>query len=303
MKIIIVTGELPHHKHLCVELSKTHNVEGIIHPRIAPGSLKKRWSRLVRRIRTYGIIHTFLNSASRLPKWLSGWEMSIEGRRAESEFFLTSVREYETLERRLIHSDVDVGSTAALEVIRRVGPDVVVCLGGPVYPKSFIESVPLMLNYHSGLSPLYNGASAVHFAFANGHPHLCGGTLMRMGAVVDGGDILGHYLPELNESDTPATLFMKTLSGTVKMYDRILGYLDLSGAALCAVTQKPPLFYYRGIDWTIYHARMVRWHLRKKLAAKHVRPERSIEYWRESDNEAAQRLYEITISQLLWGSL
>ena len=105
----------------------------------------------------------------------------------------------------------DVNSAATIEHLRSLQPDVVVCLGGPIYREALIEAVPLMVNFHSGISPLYNGTSTIAFAFANGHPHLCGGTLMLMSTAVDGGDILAHYLPSIEPDDDPASLFAKTV--------------------------------------------------------------------------------------------
>ena len=60
-----------------------------------------------------------------------------------------------------------------------------------------------MLNFHSGVSPLYNGSATILFAFANGHVHLCGGTLMTMSPVVDGGDVLAHFLPAIEAETHP----------------------------------------------------------------------------------------------------
>ena len=303
MKVVVVTGELPRHKHLCVELSKTHNVVGIIHPDV---TAKGKWNSLpllINRFGAYGIIHAILHVLSRLPTRLSGWESGAEGRRVESAFFSASVRDYENLDHGVIRRGVNVSSGAALELVVDFAPDVVVCLGGPVYPISFIQSAPLMLNYHNGLSPLYNGASSMQFAFANGHPHLCGGTLMKISSMVDGGDILGHYLPEIDGTDTPATLSMKSVRAAVLMYDHILRHFEQKGTMFFSVPQTRPVFYYRGIDWTIYHAQMVRWHLRRQWAAKFVRPERVIEYWNKCDPETAKLLCEATISHLLCNHL
>ena len=122
---------------------------------------------------------------------------------------------------------------------------------------------------------------------------------MRINVVVDGGDILGHYLPEVEATDTPATLFMKTVRAAALMYDRILRHFEQKGPLFSAVPQTRPVFYYRGIDWTIYHTQMVRRHLRRKSAAKFLRPERVIEYWKNSDHETAKLVYQTTISQLL----
>jgi methionyl-tRNA formyltransferase len=298
MRVVIATGDQPHHKFLCAGLSRAHEVVGIIHPR---GQTRSAWSKLTKRCRTHGFVHTILNAATRLPGAWSGWDARAEGRKLEGEFFAGSVSDYEKLANTIIHRDVDVHSKEAVELMGRLRPDIAVCLGGPVYPKAFIESVPLMLNFHSGISPIYNGSASAYFAFANGHPHLCGGTLMRINTVVDGGDVLGHYLPEVHEGDTPGTLFMKTVRGAALVYDRILSHFEEKGVSFASFPQPRPLFYYQGIDWTLYQTQRVRRNVRKKLPAKHARAERIIDYWKEKDEAAARNLYEKTLHELLWG--
>ena len=297
MRVVLLTGQAPHHKYLCAELSKARQLAGIIHPLARS---KNAGARLLRRWRTHGLGYTALHFATRLPGAFCGWNSFAEEQRLEAALFSDSVRAYGALDPGMIHRGIDVRSPAALELMRDLKANVAVCLGGALYPKELIEAVPLMLNYHSGLSPLYNGCSSYDFAFANGHPHLCGGTLMRMNTVVDGGDILAHYLPDIDAADTPAALFMKTVRGAALLYDRFLGHLERNGVSFSAIAQPRPLFYYQGIDWTLFHTLRVRRHLEKKLAAKFSRPARTVEYWREPDGTAARRLFETTLAQLLW---
>ena len=147
-----------------------------------------------------------------------------------------------------------------------------------------------MINFHSGISPLYNGASSVLFAFANGHLDLCGGTLMTMSPVVDGGDILAHYLPAIEADDDPATLFLKTVRAAPEVASDFLDHLEKAGT-FTRVPQTPPLFYTTGADWTIREGHKVRRLLQGSVAGEHVREERVIRYWDlKSDDEAAEKL-------------
>ena len=124
------------------------------------------------------------------------------------------------------------------------------CLGGPIYRPPLVAAVPLMLNFHSGVSPLYNGASTVAFAYANGHLRLCGGTLMTLSRRVNGGDILAHVLPAIEPGDTPGTLFARTVAGGIEAYLRALR--DLArGEQLTGAPQDGRLFYVRSSDWTL----------------------------------------------------
>jgi methionyl-tRNA formyltransferase len=239
-----------------------------------------------------------MTAAASGPAWISGRDTKAEMRVEARRRFADAVRSYDALPARLVHRDVDV-HTEGPAILERLGPDVVVVLGGPVYPREFIESAPLVLNFHSGISPVYNGTATIQFAFANGHPHLCGGTLMKMSSVVDGGSILGHFLPKVESGDTPASLFMKTAAGATTLYDRVLGALA-TGSKLSSAPQAQPLFYYRGLNWTLYQSLQTRRQIQRDIASKYARPERIVEYWQEPDDSTASAALDATIRGLLW---
>jgi Formyl transferase len=297
VRVVVVTGEKLHHKQLCVGLFNRHEVVGIVHPLGTEGS---RLRRLRNRARNYGLIYVALSTATNGPRWLAGWATKPELDREARERFGSIGKSYDDLPESLIHRNIDIRDSG-LQLLQRLKPDVVVVLGGPVYPREFIQSAPLVLNFHSGLSPIYNGSATIQFAFANGHPHLCGGTLMSMSPVVDGGAILGHFLPEVASGDTPASLFMKTASGATKLYDDFLTHLASNGS-FASVEQTPPFFYYRGLHWTLYQTLLTRRAVATDIAGKHVRNESTVEYWREPDDESAQRLFESTIHRLVLGA-
>ena len=229
---------------------------------------------------------------------LTGWDARGEVAQAERAFFASAEDTYARLDSELVHRDADVNGPDVAALISRLNPDAVVCLGGPIYRQQLITASRLMLNFHSGISPLYNGAATIDFAFANGHPHLCGGTLMLMSTVVDGGDILAHFLPSIEAEDTPATLQMKTVSGAIELVDRFLSDLEL-GRRFARCKQPEPLFYFRGRDWTLCQSRNVRRHIDAGTAALHVRESRSVEYWRLGGDDEARTSLISTICGLL----
>lgn len=294
MRVVIVTGESPHHQQLCVGLCARHDVVGIVHPMASRAS---RFRRLRKRARDYGLAYVALSTAANGPGWLTGWAMNRELDREARTRFDSARAAYADLPESLFFRRVDV-RTSGPRLLERLRPDVVVVLGGPVYPREFIQAAPLVLNFHSGLSPLYNGTATIQFAFANGHPHLCGGTLMVMNPVIDGGAILGHFLPEIVSGDTPARLFMKTVTGATQMYDDFLTHLA-SKEPYSSVEQTAPLFHYQGLHWTLYQTLLTRRGIATDVAGRHVRSESTIDYWRQPDGAAARRAFESTIHSLL----
>jgi hypothetical protein len=298
LRVVIVTGKGPHQKNLCVKLARNHQVVGILHPQDEPGGLSASFKKLRRQLKREGFGTVLLHALKGLP---AGAISNHNPTAADIPGFTQPVEDYDRLDRALIHSSCNVKSPDAQALLRSLRPDVTVCLGGPVYPKAFIEASPLMLNFHSGISPIYNGTASIQFAFANGHPHLCGGTLMVMNAAVDGGGILGHYLPAIQEGDTPERLFRRTVNGAVGMYDRVLENLAAKPGPLLSLPQPQPLFYTRGAELGWHHRVMIAARCRANLPARQQRKEKIIEYWRASDAAAAASAYRQTIDGLLWG--
>jgi len=260
------------------------------------GNLSQFW----KRTRQHGLSWAVLNGIGQVRR--RGLERSfrVEQPKALSRCLEDAVKDYSSLNRGLLHFVEDFGDSSTLALLKHLAPDVVLCLGGPVYPKSFIQSCPLVLNYHSGYSPIYNGTSTIWFAFANGHPHWCAGTLMTMNPVVDGGDILGHFLPDISPDDNPLTLFLKTTLGAAILYDRILKSFERAGIVFARVPQPRPFFDFRAIDWTLIHVLNVKKHVRRKTCAAFVREQRVEEYWRQPTESAARELFERTTRDLMW---
>ena len=287
--IVIVTGRGIQHSFLCDYLCARHNVVAILHP---AASSNGRAKILRARLKRFGLTHVALNLVSR-----------IHGRhsRRQKLAFSDAFEEVAVATDAVIHENVDVHSRDAVKIIRECQPDLVIALGGPVYPRSFIDACPLMLNYHSGVSPFYNGTSSISFAFANGHPHLCGGTLMEMSPVVDGGRILAHYLPSVNALDTPETLFAKTTRGAATLYDRYLSNWGQSNLGP-SIKQPKPLFYYIAADWNIDTSIRLERNVLKAIAGKYLRDERIVEYWAQTNHEAAKSVFDNLLLSLLCGT-
>jgi len=299
MKVVIVTGESPHHQHLCAHIARDHQVVGIFHP-LRIESRIKDLSRLFGRVRKHGAGWTALNAVGQFQRrgLERRWQTEIDPAIADS--LRSSALEYQRIAPAIVHRIRDFGSAETRQLLVRLKPEVVICLGGPVYPRGFIEACPLVLNYHSGFSPVYNGTSTIWFAFANGHPQFCAGTLMTLSPVVDGGDILGHFLPAVSPEDNPQSLFLKTALGAVEMYRRVLRDFSERGMAYPRLPQPPPLFYYRAIDWTMMHVANVKRHVRQKRCAAFLRAEKAVEYWPLAGAAAAGQALQGTMQTLMW---
>ena len=278
MRVLVITGVLPHHRHFCRELARSHELVGVLHPRTVRAS---RIEKLKRERRRAGLAYAGLRAAATIPA-LGGWRRDAAYAEAEQRFFGAEGENVPTA----LEQEVDVKSSAVIDLVERLSPEATVCLGGPVYPAALIEAAAPVFNFHSGVSPLYNGASTIDFAFANGHLGMCGGTLMVMNPRVDGGDILAHHLPAIDADDTPATLFMKTIGGGAVLARRFLEHVS-RGGGFTKAPQPPALFYFRGRDWTLHHAQLVSRAVEEQVARAYTREAADFEYWDLAGDEDA----------------
>jgi hypothetical protein len=298
VRVVVVTPEQgPHHQAFAARLALRGDVVAVLHP--APSAASGGAVAKARRaIGTLGPTLGTLRILGAVRNPLSGWDWISAFDREEEAYFPDAAGAYQEHVRPLARVVDDINAPASVALVRELAPDAVVCLGGPIYREALIEAVPLMLNFHSGVSPLYNGSATILFAFANGHVHLCGGTLMTMSPVVDGGDVLAHFLPAVAAEDTPATLFMKTVRGAAETADRFLTHLAERGTyARCP--QPPALFDTRSADFTVYQTQRIRLHLERRTAARFTRPEELIPYFElGSDGDACGALRS-TVDRLL----
>src|SRR5437588_616076 len=299
MRIVIITPERQaHSKHFCASLGRRYDLVRVIHPAPARLGMRAKLRRARRELGRPGITHSLLWALAALPHLWVGWDWTSAVSEAENLFFPGVAAAYDEIVAPVAVRVSDVNTEATIRLVREAAADVVLCLGGPIYRAPLINACKTMINFHSGVSPLYNGASTIMFAFANGHFRLCGGTLMTMSPTVDGGAILAHYLPAIEAEDTPVSLFMKTVRGAAEAADRFLAHFERTGT-FTRCPQPPPLFYYTSGDWTIHYTCQLRRHLERGGAAGAVRPAEFVEYYASaSDKEACAHVRE-TIERLL----
>jgi folate-dependent phosphoribosylglycinamide formyltransferase PurN len=246
MRIILVTNRDPHHLYWIDSIIEKFSESSVIF--VTPESNKK--SRYLKLIKEYGIIWFVLRIFS-----------VIYNKYLNKSF----IKELSSLEKKIKHSDrwklstnnfdnmicSSINSEEAISFINKKHPDVICFLGGDIAKKVFFESTnALVLNYHSGLSPFYNGSGTTFHSVAHHRPNFCGGTLMVMNERIDGGQILSYYLTPIEEKDTAATLFIKGIEGAVKLYLEFLIYYK-NEKIYNSVNQERALHYFRANDWTL----------------------------------------------------
>jgi methionyl-tRNA formyltransferase len=218
-----------------------------------------------------------------MPLFSSGWNKSTALRAASAALIPDADNEYEARCSKIAVHIPDINGSEGISALSRTRADVLLSFGGPIYNSQVIASSPLALNYHTGISPFYNGTGSMYFAFANGHIRLCGGTLMKLAPRVDSGDIMAHFSPEIEASDDPATLFVKSVVGGTNLCNR---FIKRAAGEFTALPQGRPVFSFRGRDWTVAQPRAISRIISHGKVAGFTGPAKISEYWCLPQSEA-----------------
>jgi methionyl-tRNA formyltransferase len=227
-----------------------------------------------------------------------GWHMTKRLRDAERAFFGDC---HDAFDREIMPRAKrveDVNSPAFAEEIRRLGADAVICSGGPIYRAPLIRAAKLMLNYHTGISPIYNGAHTNIWAYINGHPQFCGGTLMIMNEAVDGGDILAHHFCGVEPGDDPAAVFCKAIKAAPQIYNEFLTDID-AGNTITSISQAMPFFYYKTLDWTLYQSLLAERLRNRRTDLMYHCDVETVRYWRLESSDAMSRFNDEILKRVL----
>ena len=106
-----------------------------------------------------------------------------------------------------VHQPAKVRSPEAVELVRRVAPELVVVVAyGQIIPRSILEIPPKgIINVHGSLLPAYRGAAPVQWAIVRGESET-GVTTMLMDEGMDTGPILLQRKEPIGPEDTGETL-------------------------------------------------------------------------------------------------
>lgn len=300
MKIVVITGKKPHMLSLCKKLEH-HNIVACFHfkPHDEGKTIedfKIEEHEIVKE--KYGVdyANSYINANYPDIPWPSEF---LPGYLEADEYFRDSSG-YGNIPIEDIHNVNDINSIETINHIKTYKPDVVICHGGPIYSKELIDSFDLVLNYHSGISPIYNGAHSHMFAFSNKQPYLCGGTLMVINSKIDGGDILGHYLPKLESQDTPGQVFIKNMIGLSKLYDSFLTYYSKNKMFHSIKQSYPAIHFFNCDQWNFCRFIKIKNNIEKNIVRKYERDEQIIEYWATETYCKAKELFSKTMNKLLF---
>ena len=269
LNIALVTNKSYHHKYWIVEMMNQLNVKCIIHPN--PTSSQGKYSFLKTTIKDKGFWYVILIFLTKLYYIFVSENLRSEFRSESKKWFSKSLLDYDNIDKQRIFNVNSVNSERAIKIIKDNDIDVICFLGGDIAKSDFINASKIIsLNYHSGVSPIYNGTGSYAWAVAEGRPNLVGGTLMEITEKIDYGNIISQFLPSIEENDTASSLFMKTIIGSVELISNVIEKL-VTGEEIKMVRQERSIRYTKSIDWTLYQEIQLQSFYKSKKITKYIR--------------------------------
>jgi len=289
MKITIITGNRPHMNYLCYMLIKKYDVNGIFYfkginevKHSLIDNLKIFYSIFKKRKILQGLNNFIAYKILKNTKYSIGYDEA-------DQYYNNIINDSELINN--IHYCEDINSEITVNKIKSLKSDIIICHGGPKYRSGILNAAPIVLNYHSGISPLYNGVHSHLFALSNGEPYFCGGTLMLLGAKIDGGDILSHYIPKIELNDNVSSIFIKNMLGSYELCDDFISNLKSENLIGC-VKQPHSKYYYQMKDWNINYYLKLRKNFNKIKLKNNQRNRKIIRYWDKTINNITLQDFE-----------
>ncbi len=114
----------------------------------------------------------------------------------------------------------DINSIECQERLLTEQPDLLLDHGTSIVKGHILDTAPLALNLHWGLSPYYRGTRCTEWALSNWDPYNIGVTIHKLAKRIDGGDILAQQRASVSIGDSAASINMQlTKLGTDLVID------------------------------------------------------------------------------------
>jgi methionyl-tRNA formyltransferase len=152
-----------------------------------------------------------------------------------------------------------VNAPAVIDALTRVQPDVVVDHGTTLLREPVIESVPLILNLHWGLSPYYRGVTCTDWALARWDPYSIGVTIHKISKRIDGGDIVVQGRANVEAHDTAHSINCQLTALGTDLVARSLARLQDHGGLRFHEQDLTQGFLSLTKNWSPWLARHIAW--------------------------------------------
>jgi len=121
--------------------------------------------------------------------------------------------------------------------IDKISPNIIITLGCGLVGQNIIDKIDYGLNFHLGMSPRYRGSAGFFWPLYNMDPERIAISILKLEGNIDGGPIVHHSRPILDENDKIHDIACKTIISGAKDFAEILRDL-YDGKTLIAKPQK-----------------------------------------------------------------
>ena len=104
--------------------------------------------------------------------------------------------------------------------------DVLLDHGTSIVKAPALDTSPLALNLHWGLSPYYRGVSCTGWALVNWDPYNIGVTIHKLAKEIDGGDIVAQKRATVRPTDNAYSVEMQLTKLGTDLTVQILGHMQ-----------------------------------------------------------------------------
>ncbi len=173
----------------------------------------------------------------------------------------------------------NVNDLAAIEVVERVAPDLLVVSGTNLVGRDLMNAAARhggIVNLHTGISPYVRGGpNCTNWCLAERSFHLIGNTVMWLDAGIDTGNIIATEQTRLSGAESLSELHWQVMEHAHAMYVEAIGRLA-DGQTLRSIPQRDvgEGRHFRSLDWGYSAARRALRNFRQHYSRYFADPEK-----------------------------
>ncbi|MEP4032320.1 formyl transferase [Roseibium polysiphoniae] len=256
-RIVILTDGSDRHFYFCNRIiEETGNVVGVI---TGGKEINRPKLEQVRKTASRHVVQTLRQRYYQRRYRTHGVVLKNEKRRSESLFFSGSANSFLSDYSDFLLASVtsefrSINDLHFIETIRRAKPDVIAVMGTCILARGILDSAPVVLNMHTGLSPYYRGGRTNFWPFVDNNPGYFGVTVHKMSRGIDSGDIVFSERVVPEPGDTYGSINCKSIVAGTRLMIDALKQVEAGTCRALPQWTSGKVFYDR--DWTFKAAKM-----------------------------------------------
>lgn len=191
-------------------------------------------------------------------KIISNYNLFFVNRKHRLDMIDSEIRLNSSFEKKFNEINFKCSSVSKFDdvysIINEVKPTFLISLGGPLIPDRILNLVSgFCINQHAGISPNYKGNYTTFWPLFHRKILMLGTTVHLTQSGADSGSILAQERLALDSTDTPGSIFHKSVIAGTELMIKVVSEL-IQGNQVCSTNQDPLAGNtYLSKDFTPYH--------------------------------------------------